>query len=58
MSLLIQIYKKIYCSGSILLKFGPAISPTRAKRSIKANPTAAAEGLNPPKVIVVNKSID
>ena len=48
MSLLIQIYKKIYWSGSSLLKFGPAKIPIRAKSAIKPNPTAAAEGLKPP----------
>ena len=48
MSLLIQIYKKIYWSVSSLLKFGPRIIPIRAKRPIKAPPTAAAEGLKPP----------
>ena len=58
MSLLIQIYKKIYWSLSSLLKFGPRVIPIRAKRPIKAPPTAAAEGLKPPIVIVVNKSID
>ena len=58
MSLLIQIYKKFYWSVSSLLKFGPRTIPIRAKRTIKPTPTAAAEGLNPPIVIVVNKSID
>ena len=55
MSLLIQIYKKIYWSGSSLLKFGPAKIPIRAKRAIKPNPTAAAEGLKPPIANEANK---
>ena len=57
MSLLIQIYKKIYWSESILLKFGPRIIPKRAKRTIKPDPTAAAEGLKPPIANEANKFI-
>ena len=55
MSLLIQIYKKIYWSGSSLLKFGPRIIPKSAKRTIKPDPTAAAEGLKPPIANEANK---
>ena len=55
MSLSIQIYKKIYWSESILLKFGPRTIPKRAKRTIKPEPTAAAEGMKPPIANEANK---
>ncbi len=42
-------------STSNLERLGPAITPTTAKRTIERTPTAAAEGLKPPKAIVDSK---
>ena len=38
-------------------RLGPAITPTMAKRSKEATPTAAAEGLNPPIAKVAKRFI-
>ena len=45
----------IYASGSKFLRFGPAIRPTRAKRTKEPIPKPAAQGLKPPKAKEANK---
>ena len=45
----------IYASGSKFLRFGPAIRPTRPKRTIEPIPKPAAQGLKPPKAKDANK---
>ena len=47
----------IYASGSKFLRFGPATSPTRPKRTKDPIPKPAAQGLKPPKAKEANKSI-
>ena len=47
----------IYASGSKFLRFGPAIRPTRPKRTKEPIPKDAAQGLKPPKAKEANKFI-
>ena len=49
--------KMIYASGSKFLRFGPAIRPTRPKRTKEPIPKDAAQGLKPPKAKEANKFI-
>ena len=57
MSLLFKsiINQVIYASGSKFLRFGPATSPTRPKRTKDPIPKPAAQGLKPPKAKEANK---